>query len=278
MKTRKKNITNWIIHILMFSLSIIILIPIYYLFVTTFKTGTEAALYPMALPKSWSLNGYIEGFIKMQYFRAFKNTFIITFSSVLGLLFVSSMCGYVLNRKSKYKIANFIFAIIMMGIMFPYQMSILGLYKLIRSLNLMNTLLAVILVNIAINIPFSTFLIKSFTSTVPLELEHAAKIDGANVFKTFFVITLPLMKPVLATIAILNTLTIWNDFMGPLYFLQSREKGVILQEVYRNIGQFSTDWSSLFPMMVLGVLPLLIFYLIMQKHIIGGVMSGAIKG
>ena len=86
------------------------------------------------------------------------------------------------------------------------------------------------------------------------------------------------MKPTIATVAILNTLTIWNDFMTPLYFLQKRENDVILQEVYRNVGQFSIDWAQLFPMMVLGVLPLLIFYLVMQKYIIGGVMSGSVKG
>lgn len=162
--------------------------------------------------------------------------------------------------------------------MFPYQMSILGLYRVIQNLNLMNSLVGVILIDIAINIPFATFLIRSFVSTIPIELEEAARIDGAGTFRTFWTITFPLMKPMIATVAILNTLTIWNDFMGPLYFLQSRQNGVILQEVYRNIGQFSTDWTSLFPMMVLGVLPLLIFYLFMQRYIIGGVMNGSVKG
>ena len=121
-------------------------------------------------------------------------------------------------------------------------------------------------------------LMKSYVSTIPLELEQAAKIDGAGVFRTFATITFPLLKPTIATVAILNTLTIWNDFMGPLYFLQSREKDVILQEVYRNIGQFSTDWTNLFPMMVLGILPLLVFYIFMQRYIIGGVMAGSVKG
>ena len=87
-----------------------------------------------------------------------------------------------------------------------------------------------------------------------------------------------LLKPMIATIVILNTLNVWNDFMGPLYFIQKREKDVILQEVYRNIGQFSTDWTSLFPMMVLGILPLLVFYIFMQKYIISGVMAGSVKG
>lgn len=259
-------------------LALIVLIPIYYLIVTTFKSSTEAAVAPMALPSSWDFGGYIDAFKAMQYPRAFKNTFIITFVSVAGLILVSSMCGYVLNRREKFRITKVVFLLILSGIMFPYQMSILGLYKVIRGLHLMNSLIGVILIDIAINIPFATFLIKSFVSTIPMELEEAAKIDGASVFRTFWTITFPLMKPMIATVAILNTLTIWNDFIGPLYFLQSREKDVILQEVYRNIGQFSTDWSSLFPMMVLGVLPLVLFYLFMQRYIIGGVMSGSVKG
>lgn len=259
-------------------LALIVLIPIYYLIVTTFKSSTEAAIAPMALPSSWDFGGYADAFKAMQYPRAFKNTFLITFVSVTGLILVSSMCGYVLNRREKFRITKVIFLLILSGIMFPYQMSILGLYKVVRGLHLMNSLVGVILIDIAINIPFATFLIKSFVSTIPIELEEAAKIDGASVFRTFWTITFPLMKPMIATVAILNTLTIWNDFIGPLYFLQSREKDVILQEVYRNIGQFSTDWSSLFPMMVLGVLPLVLFYLFMQRYIIGGVMSGSVKG
>lgn len=276
---KKKTLcSNILKHIVLIILALIVLTPIYYLIVTTFKSGTEAALNPMGLPESFDFSGYVQAFKDMQYPRAFKNTFLITVGAVIGIIITSSMCGYVLNRKGKYRITQFVFLLILSGMMFPYQMSIMGLYKLVRGLGLMNTLTGVILIDIAINIPFATFLMKNFISTVPIELEEAAKIDGAGVFRTFTTVTFPLLKPVVATVAILNTLNVWNDFMGPLYFLQTREKDVILQEVYRNIGQFSTDWTSLFPMMVLGVLPLLVFYLFMQRYIISGVMAGSVKG
>lgn len=275
---KKKIASNIAKYIFLGLIAVFVLLPIYYLVVTTFKSGSEAALAPMALPSRLDFSSYVNAFQKMKYPRAFKNTLIITACSVTGLILVSSMCGYVLNRKGKHKIVQAVFLLILSGMMFPYQMSILGLYKVVQQLHLMNSLAGVVLIDIAMNIPFATFLIKSFVSTIPIELEEAARIDGCGVFRTFWTITFPLMKPTIATVAILNTLTIWNDFMGPLYFLQSREKDVILQEVYRNIGQFSTDWTSLFPMMVLGVLPLLIFYLIMQKYIIGGVMNGSVKG
>lgn len=275
---KKRFCYQVILHLVLLVLVFVVLIPIYYLVVTTFKSGTEAALHPMSLPSSWKLAPYAEAFAKMQYPRAFKNTLLITVFAVVGILIFGAMCGYVLNRKEEKRWTRAVFLLILSGIMFPYQMSILGLYKLIRGMGLMNNMWSVVFIDIAVNLPFAIFLFKSFVSTIPRELEEAAKIDGAGVWRTFWTIVFPLLKPTLATVAILNTLTIWNDFMGPLYFLQSREKDVILQEVYRNIGQFSTDWASLFPMMVLGVLPLLIFYLAMQKFIIGGVMSGSVKG
>lgn len=277
--TKKSRwVSQTAIYLALTLLALIQLVPIYYLLVTTFKTGAEAAIAPMALPSSLNLASYVEAFQKMQYPRAFMNTFIITACSVLGIIFCTSMGGYVLNRKAKTRSARITFTLILAGIMFPYQMSVLGLYKIIQGLGLMNTLWAVIFINIAVNIPFATFLFRSFVSTIPVELEEAARIDGAGTMRTFWSIVFPLLKPTIATVAILNALTIWNDFMGPLYFIQSREKNVILQEVYRNVGQFSIDWSSMFPMMVLGVLPLLIFYLLMQRFIIGGVMSGSVKG
>ena len=274
-RTRRR--TSALALVVLIAFSIVMLIPIYYLIVTTFKTTAEAAANPMGLPSSFDLTVYADAFVRMDYPRAFLNTFIITLGSVIGVIAFASMAGYALNRNSKSRVASIAFLVLLSGLMFPYQMSILGLYEVIKALGLMNSLLGVILINIAVNLPFATLLLYSFTSTIPKELEEAASIDGAGVFRTFATIVFPLLRPAVVTVAILNTLSAWNDFMGPLYFLQSRDKQVILQEVYRNIGQFSIDWASLFPMMVLGVLPLVVFYLILQRHVIGGV-AGSIKG
>ena len=146
------------------------------------------------------------------------------------------------------------FLFFLCGLMVPFQMNIISLYKIVKSLGLMNSVFAVILVNTAINLPQSIFLSKEFvTSTVPMELEEAADIDGISVFGKFFQIVLPLMKPVMSTTIIIVTLNVWNEFMTPLLFIQSRENDVILQEVSRNIGQFATDWTAMFPMLMLGV-------------------------
>lgn len=266
-----------ILEIFMIALAILMAIPIYYLLVTTLKTPEEAAKFPLALPKDFRIDGYTNAWKAMEYPRAFTNNLIITSASVTGIILLSAMAAYPVARRP-HKLHNILFFIILAGIMVPYQMAIIPLYKLVRTLKLMNSLYGVILIDTFINVPFAVFLFRGFIRTIPYELEEAAHIDGCSLTRTFWQITFPLLKPVVATVAILDALTIWNDFMTPLLFLHSREKDVILQEIHRNIGQFSINWTDFFPMMMLGVAPLLIFYIFMQKYIIKGIASGSIKG
>lgn len=276
MKKEKRNLA--ITEIFMIALAVIWFVPIYYLIVTTLKTPQEATLSPLGLPKVFHFENYVNAWSKMQFPRAFGNTLFITVCAVGILVILGSMAGYALARTNS-KMGSRIFLLFLAGLTVPFQMNIISLYKIVKSLGLMNTAWAVILVDVAINMPQAVFLIKEFIeSSVPIELEEAAIVDGCSVFKRFFTIVLPLLKPVLSTVIILVTLNVWNEFLTPLLFLQSRENGVILQEVTRNIGQFSTDWTALFPMLMLGVAPLMIFYIFMQKYIINGVAAGAVKG
>ena len=276
MRKEKRNLA--ITEIFMIALAVIWFVPIYYLIVTTLKTPQEATLSPLGLPKVFHFENYVNAWSKMQFPRAFGNTLFITVCAVGILVILGSMAGYALAR-TKSKMGSRIFLLFLAGLTVPFQMNIISLYKIVKSLGLMNTAWAVILVDVAINMPQAVFLIKEFIeSSVPIELEEAAIVDGCSVFKRFFTIVLPLLKPVLSTVIILVTLNVWNEFLTPLLFLQSRENGVILQEVTRNIGQFSTDWTALFPMLMLGVAPLMIFYIFMQKYIINGVAAGAVKG
>jgi raffinose/stachyose/melibiose transport system permease protein len=258
-------------------LAVFILIPEYYLVITTFKNRAETMLSPLGLPKVWRFQNYVKAFKQMHYLRAFTNNLMITAGAVAGIILCASMGGYVLNRKARTTPCRIVFSLILAGLIFPFSMSMLGLYKVVQSLHLINTRWSVIFVHIAGGIPFASFLFKNFTGTVPFELEESAKIDGAGVFHTFWRIVFPLLKPIIATIAILDTLSIWNDFMTPLYFIQSGRFRVLLQEVQQNIHQFTIDYTMFFCSMVLAVLPLFIFFLIMQRYIIGGVMAGSLK-
>lgn len=260
------------------AVSLIMLLPIYYLLVTTFKSPAEAVASPLGLPTHITFDNYVKAIEAMNYGQALKNNLVITITSVVFLVVFASMAAYVVAR-SKKKIFSVMYSVFLVGLIIPFQISIIPLYKIISGMNLMNTHMGVILVDVfCINLPLSIFLMRGFISTVPLELEEAALIDGCGTFQCFWRIIFPLLKPIVATVAILDTLAIWNDFMTPLLFLQSSEKQVLLQQVYRNVGPFSTDWTSFFPMLVMATLPLVIFYLIMQKQIIEGVVAGAVKG
>ncbi|WP_440960172.1 carbohydrate ABC transporter permease [Paenibacillus nitricinens] len=264
--------------ILLIVIAAIFLIPIYYLIITTFKTPADAVSSPMGLPINITFDNYVRAFKAMNYFHVLGNNLIITISSVAGIVMFSAMAAYSLVRHTN-RFNRLVFLLFMVGMMVPYQMGILALYKQVSQLGLMNSHTGVILIEICYSLPLSIFLIKSFIgSTVPFELEEAAKVDGCGVWRTFLQIVFPLLMPVIATVAIVNTLGVWNDFMTPLLFLQSRSKGVLLLEVFRNIGQFSTDWTNFFPMMLLAVAPLILFYIFMQKYIINGITSGSLKG
>lgn len=264
--------------ILLLIVTLVMLLPVYYLVVTTFKTPAEAAASPLGLPVHFTFDNYLKAIHAMNYAGALKNNLVIAIVSVICLIFFASMAAYVVAR-SKKKIFSIMNSVFMVGLIIPFQISIIPLYKIISGMHLMNTHMGVILVDVfCVNLPLSIFLMKGFINTVPIELEEACFIDGAGTFRCFWKIIFPLLKPIVATVAILDTLAIWNDFMTPLLFIQSSERQVLLQQVYRNVGPFSTDWTSFFPMLVMATLPLVVFYLIMQKQIIEGVVAGAVKG
>ncbi len=257
---------------------LIMITPVYYLLVTTFKSPEEAALSPLGWPEAFIFDNYVKAIEAMKYGQALKNNLIIAIVSVVLLVIFSSMSAYVIarSRKKIFKIMNSIF---MIGLIIPFQISIIPLYKMLSAVGLMNTHAAVILVDVfCINLPLSIFLMRGFISTVPMELEEAARIDGCGTFQGYWRVIFPLLKPIVSTVAILNTLAIWNDFMTPLLLIQDPQKQVLLQRVYQNVGPFSTNWTAFFPMLVMATLPLVIFYLILQKQIIEGVVAGAVKG
>lgn len=257
---------------------LIMIIPVYYLLVTTFKTPAEAVKSPLGFPADFTFGNYTKAIEAMNYGQAFFNNLIIAVFSVIFLVIFSSMSAYVIARSDR-KLFKAINAIFMVGLIIPFQISIIPLYKILAGVGLMNSRVGVILVDVfCINLPLSVFLTRGFINTVPMELEEAAMIDGSGILQCFWRIIFPLLKPIISTVAILDMLAIWNDFMTPLLFIQSSDKQVLLQQVYKNVGPFSTNWTSFFPMLVMATLPLVVFYLFMQKQIIEGVVAGAVKG
>lgn len=270
------RLRSWGFESFMIVVAAVFFLPLYYLLVTTFKSAREATERPFGLPASWNFSAYRNAWHDMHYPNAFLNTIGLTVFAVLGLTVLGSMAAYALARRDG-KAYRWTALLFLAGLMIPFQLSIVPLFKLADALNLVNTLTGTGIFILCANLSFTVYLIRGFVSTIPVELEEQAFVDGCSVFRTFWQITFPLLAPVIATLAILNAITVWNDFLTPLLFLQSRSKAVILLEVYRNVGQFSVNWTGLFPMLVLGVAPLFAFFLLMQKYVVKGMTTGAVK-
>ncbi|MCL2810366.1 MAG: carbohydrate ABC transporter permease [Clostridia bacterium] len=273
-----KSVKNGLWSVLFAAIGAFMLIPIYYLVVNTFKTMEEATFRPLGLPLNPTFENYTTALQSMNFLRALTNNLTILVFAVLFLVLFSSMAAYAIV-KGKTICSKVMYSIFLIGLIIPFQVTIIPLYRIAVGFGMMNTLPGVIIINVfCINLSLSIFLFRGFINTIPAEMEEAAAIDGCGVFKTFWVIIFPLLSPIIATVGILDALAVWNDFMTPLLFLQSPEKNVLLQEVHKNVGPFSTNWTVFLPMLVLSVLPMVIIFLILQKHIIEGVVAGAVKG
>lgn len=274
----KYKIHDYFLEIGLWVLALIILIPFYYIVVNTFKSPSHVVSAPMALPGAdFSFSSYKEAWVRMNYPRVFLNNLIYTGISVIVSIIVSSMAAYTLVMK-KTRFHKFIYLLFISSIMIPFQMLIIPLMKMFSDFHLMNTYHGVILVFVFTNIAYVSFLYYSFIKTIPSQLEEAARIDGASVMQTFWRIYFPLLKPVTVTAGINISITFWNDFLVQVLFISKPEMQNITRAVFSNVGLFSTDWSMLLPMFMLSMIPLLVFFFIMQKHIIKGLTAGSVKG
>jgi len=247
------------------------------MFVSSFKTTPEIFFKPFNLPEKWNFQNYIKVWNEANFKVYFLNSFLVTFSSLIILLFCSSLAAYAF-AKFNFKFNNFVFMIFLAGIMIPIRLGIVPLFILMRDLNLMDSRVSLIFTYSASGMPMSVFLLTGFFKTIPSELSDAARIDGCNEFQTFYKIMLPLVRPSLATVALVNFVPWWNDFFFPLLFIRSDRLKTIQLGMTIFFGQYMTDWASLFAGMVIASIPMIILYLLMSKQFISGITAGAVKG
>ena len=273
----KKKKTARIGEILMLCLCVIFFIPFYYLLVNTFKQPQDATMSPMSLPiKNFTLDLYKQAFESINFLSSLKNSVIITVVSVCIIIIIGSMASYAINRHQN-KLTKFLFLYFLVGFMVPAQTTMIPLFNLMSKLGLQNSVAGmIILYSSWCN--FALFMYQGFLGGVPKDLEEAARIDGANLWQLFWKIVFPLLKPVTTTIVIFDVMWIWNDFMMPYLFISSSDKFTLIMEVYKGVGQFSNNWTVMLCTMVIVLLPIAVFYIAMQKHIIEGITSGAVKG
>ena len=272
----KKKITSIIANIVAWLFSIICLVPLLLILFSSLKSKNDAAAMNLTLP---SLPIPWENFAvvieKGKLGMSFLNSFIYSAGAVVLCVFFASTAAYVLSR-NQTKLNNLLYMYIVMGITLP--INYVALTKVLMFFNINNTRGGIILLYTAMQLPFMTFLIHGFVAKVPTELDEAAVIDGCGPIKLFGLIVFPLLKPAIATATVLTFLNTWNEFVSPLYFLNSTDKWPMTLSVYNFFGMYFKDWNLVCADILLTSLPVLIVYLLGQKYIVAGMTAGAVKG
>ncbi len=252
------------------------LVPIGIMLLSGFKTTAEIFTNPFGLPEKWSFATYIKAWRGASFAVYFRNSVIVSVVSIALILFVSSMASYVLARFN-FPGRRLIYLYILAGLVLPVRLAIIPIFLLIRTINLQDTLIGLLIVYTAGGISFSTFLLTNFFRGIPLDLEDSARIDGAGVFRIYWQINLPLLRPALATVAIFNFINVWNDFFFPLIFINTRTKKTIPLGIQSFFGEYSIQWDMLFAGLNIAIVPMIIFFLILSRQFISGLTEGAIK-
>lgn len=273
---RGKSIISFLLQVILLIITLIFLSPLIYMVLNSFKPYSQMLRKPWALPDTLFLDNYIKAFRQMEFFQSLYNSFIITFVSVLLIVILGALAAYPISR-FRNKLTSFLSVYFLVGYMVPTQVLIVQIFSVMKKFNLINTKTGVILVYAA-GVSFAIFMYEGFIRALPIDMEESALIDGAKPMQLFWRIVFPLLKPATATLVIFQTMWIWNDFVLSSLFLSSRKNLTLLLELHQCIGEFSLDWSVMLSIMCIVMLPMLIFYLLMQKQIIAGMTSGAIKG
>ena len=262
MKSSKKTIKSIVANTATIFISLIILIPLVVLFLNSFKTQGESNKMSLTLPSTWQFENYKTVIEQGKLVSSFFNSLLYATVSVVIIVIVVSAAAFVIARNRK-GINNLIYYFIISGIAIPINN--VALMKVLQALNLVNTRIGVILVYAAINIPLSLFLCYGFISTIPREIDEAAVIDGCGPIKLFVQIILPLLKPIMSTLFVLNFMAVWNDFTMPLYYLNNSAKWPMTLAVYNFFGAFENSWNLVSADIMLTLLPVLIVFILGQK-------------
>ncbi|WP_199711850.1 carbohydrate ABC transporter permease [Alginatibacterium sediminis] len=233
-------------------------------------------LDPLGLPKTINLDNYGSVMEGMNYAQSMFNTVMITLLTIICVSIIASLAAYPLAR-IRNKVSNFVYIFITLGLVIPPFAGLTPLYLFMRDLGLLNSHVGLIIVYTVANLPLGVFFYTSFMKSIPIELEEAARLDGASFLKTYWYIILPMLKPITGTLALFVTLTVWNDIVNPMLFLTDDSKFTIMTAVLRFLGTYNVDPTQLFPAAVLASAPLLIFFLLLSKQIVAGMSAGAVK-
>jgi raffinose/stachyose/melibiose transport system permease protein len=262
-------------HLTAIAAGLIVFVPIYLVFVNALKTRVEATSMGVGLPTVPQWQNFVTVIEEGKLVGAFANSVLYSLGATALCVTLSALAAYVLARHRSRR-HRLIYLLLIMGIAMPTNF--VTLMQVMQWTHLINTQLGIILLYAATQIPFSVFLLYAFIETLPRELDEAALIDGCTPIRVFFRVIFPMLTPVLATLAVLSILNIWNEFLMPLYFLNTSSAWPMTLAVYNFFGQFQSDWSLVSADVVLTILPVILVYVVAQRWIVSGMSAGAVKG
>ena len=278
---RKKKISHAIMIAVLIVLFLLFITPFLLVVINVFKTKGDITSNPLALigEHGFTLENFPKAMEKMNFVTVFTNSLIITISATVLTMLVSSMAAFVIVR-NKWKACALLFTGMIASMVIPFQVLMIPLVSLYGGIfGVLNSRLTLILMHVGFSVSMATFMFHGAIHTnVPLELEEAALIDGCNRWQTFWRIVFPLLKPTIATVAIIDAMAFWNDYLLPSLVLGRKELYTIPIATQVFYGTYSTDIGLVMAALLLAMLPILILYLFLQRYIVEGVTSGAVKG
>ena len=262
---------------LLFLFALLILVPCSIVFLGTFKSDVKILSEPLALPDSWSFDNFVRLFESGRIWTPTRNSLIVSSLSVGITLLLASMAAFAIARSITVS-GKVLFLLFSIGLAIPGQVNVIPIYLLFVKLNLTNSLFGLILVNIALTLPISIFILTSFIRDLPSEMFEAANIDGAKAFRTYWSIALPLSKPAIGATAIFLFVITWNDLLYPLMLIGENGKKTLPLTMLDFKGEFTTEYSMIYTSIIIASLPMILMYVIFQRSFISGLTQGAIKG
>jgi raffinose/stachyose/melibiose transport system permease protein len=278
MKARKFLAGIWVDALSLVVIGIVFVVPFAFIFLTAAKTRAEAALFQFSWPSQFQLFENLRevlAFGDYRMFRALWNSTLLTVGSVSLIVLLSALVAFVMQRRQD-RVASFASSVMLAGLIIPP--AVVPTIFLLQWLGIYKTLFGLIMVEVAYTMPFAILIFRAFMASIPSEIDEAAIMDGAAPLQVFFSIILPLLKPAIVTVIVTSAVGIYNDFVGPLYFLPGNENVTAQLTLFSFMSQFSSQWNLLFAdVLVITILPLIMF-LFFQRQIVSGMTTGAIKG
>ncbi|SDD06728.1 raffinose/stachyose/melibiose transport system permease protein [Paenibacillus sp. UNCCL117] len=273
--------SNKWIEIAMFAVTLVIAIlfcfPIYFSIISAFKTNGEILRDAVAFPSGFYVDSFIYLWTKTRFPAAMLNSAILTLTSIAFMVLLIPMAAYAIERTGK-KWTNAIYVYYLAGMMIPFQVYMIPLFKQMKALGLYGTLTAPILIYISGSVGMGVLLYTSFIKGIPAEIEEAAAIDGCSRMRTFWQIVFPLLGPCTASMVVLQGLGIWNDFLMPSLILPSNKAKTMIVEIFKFVGELASQWDMVFAGTVISIIPVLIAFIFLQKYFVKGIAAGATKG